>query len=192
MQSDWQTVQALIRLHFWRRRCLICVCIVCRDWQSDNSGSLLYIFPFEAAHDKTNKMTVRPAATQISLGIRPVWSVFAVHSIAKDPRFLHVDSEDSDWANALVILLVLSCSGSFTSTFLYLHLNARNLIWVTWEASEGHVHGLTVIQIKICIFSTFLPFPGQWRQMEELTMHLSSDIWSPAEWVFLPPEFCHH
>ena len=29
-------------------------------------------------HDKTNKMSVRPAKTQISLGIRPVWSVFAV------------------------------------------------------------------------------------------------------------------
>ena len=28
----------------------------------------------EPPHDKTNKMTVRPAKTQISLGIRPVWS----------------------------------------------------------------------------------------------------------------------
>ena len=25
-------------------------------------------------YEKTNKMTVRPAKTQISLGIRPVWS----------------------------------------------------------------------------------------------------------------------
>ena len=32
---------------------------------------------FEPRHDKTNKVTVRPAKTQISLGIRPVWSVFA-------------------------------------------------------------------------------------------------------------------
>ena len=28
----------------------------------------------ELRHDKTNKMSVRPAKTQISLGIRPVWS----------------------------------------------------------------------------------------------------------------------
>ena len=28
----------------------------------------------EPSHDKTNKMTVRPAKTQTSLGIRPVWS----------------------------------------------------------------------------------------------------------------------
>ena len=27
---------------------------------------------FEPQHDKTNKMSVRPAKTQISLGIRPV------------------------------------------------------------------------------------------------------------------------
>ena len=29
---------------------------------------------YEPPHDKTNKMTVRPAKTQISLGIRPVRS----------------------------------------------------------------------------------------------------------------------
>ena len=33
--------------------------------------------PYELQHDKTNKMSVRSAKTQISLGIRPVWSVFA-------------------------------------------------------------------------------------------------------------------
>ena len=32
----------------------------------------------EPPHDRTNKMDVRQAKTQISLGIRPVWSVFTV------------------------------------------------------------------------------------------------------------------
>ena len=32
----------------------------------------------EPRHDKTNNVAVCPAKTQISLGIRPVWSVFAV------------------------------------------------------------------------------------------------------------------
>ena len=32
----------------------------------------------EPPHDKTNNVAVRQAKTQISLGIRPVWSVFAV------------------------------------------------------------------------------------------------------------------
>ena len=32
----------------------------------------------EPPRDKNKKVSVRPAKTQISLGIRPVWSVFAV------------------------------------------------------------------------------------------------------------------
>ena len=67
-----------------------------------NEGSKPDILPtFEPPHDKTNKMTVYPAKTQISLGIRPVWSVFAVRSM--DSLGLNVSScgEDwSDWADA--------------------------------------------------------------------------------------------
>ena len=33
-----------------------------------------WVYCNEPRHDKTNKMSVRPAKTQISLGIRPVWS----------------------------------------------------------------------------------------------------------------------
>ena len=57
----------------------------------------------EPPHDKTNKMTVRPVKTQISLGIRPVWSESSLcpQWVAKDPSFLHADSKDwSDWADA--------------------------------------------------------------------------------------------
>ena len=73
---------------------------------------------------KPTKWPVRPAKTWISLGIRPVWSVFAVRSlVAKDPRFLHTDSEDSDrtwqkprliwvFTERAVTLLVLTCRGS--------------------------------------------------------------------------------
>ena len=48
------------------------------DWCATPVTKLLI---FEPHHDKTNKITVRPAKTQISLGIRPVLSVFAVRSI---------------------------------------------------------------------------------------------------------------
>ena len=71
-------------------------------------------------------MSERPAKTQISLGIRPVWSEpsLCAQSVTKDPSFLHTDSEDSDqtgrmrrviwvFAGRTVILLVLSCRGSF-------------------------------------------------------------------------------
>ena len=77
-------------------------------------------------------MSVRPAKTQISLGICPVWSESSLctQRVAKDPSFLHVDSEDSDqtsedsdqtgrmprliwlFAGRTLILLVLSCHGS--------------------------------------------------------------------------------
>ena len=53
---------------------------------------------FEPPHDKTNKKTVRPAKTQISMGICPVWSESSLCAqwVAKDPSFLHADSKDSD------------------------------------------------------------------------------------------------
>ena len=43
-------------------------------------------------------MTVCPAKTQISLGIWPVWteSLLCAQWAAKDPSFLHADSEGSD------------------------------------------------------------------------------------------------
>ena len=81
---------------------------------------------FEPPHDKINKVTVRPANTQISLGIRPVWSESSLCSqwVAKHPSFLHAGSEDSDqtgrmprltwvFAGRTATLLVLSWGGSF-------------------------------------------------------------------------------
>ena len=76
--------------------------------------------------DKTNKMAVRPAKTQISLGIRPVWSESLLSAWRQlgslATHWAH--SEDSDqtgrmprliWvvAGCTVILLVLSWGGSF-------------------------------------------------------------------------------
>ena len=44
-----------------------------------------HILENERRHDKTNKVTVRP-----------VKSSLCARWVAKDPRFLHADSEDSD------------------------------------------------------------------------------------------------
>ena len=52
---------------------------------------------------KLTKWHVCPPNTQISLGIRPVWSESSLcaHWVAKDISFLHADSEDWwDWADA--------------------------------------------------------------------------------------------
>ena len=51
-------------------------------------------FVNEPWHDKTNKITVRPVKTQISLGIRPVWAETSpcAQWVAKDQSFLQADS----------------------------------------------------------------------------------------------------
>ena len=113
----------------------------------------------EPRHDKTNKMCVRPAKTQISLGIRPVWSESSLCTqwIAKDPRFLHADSEDSDqtwqmprliwvFAGRTVTLLILSCRGPHLTCFNFpvvkvgLRVCRRNFQWspVATDRAEFH------------------------------------------------------
>ena len=75
----------------------------------------------EPPRDKTNNVALHPVKTQISLGIRPVWSESSLCAqwTAKGPSFLHADSEDSDqtgrmprliwvFAGRTLTLLVLS------------------------------------------------------------------------------------
>ena len=50
-------------------------------WKDLYNKAIHVLRNYEPPHDKTNKMSVRPAKTQISLDIRPVWSVFAVRSM---------------------------------------------------------------------------------------------------------------
>ena len=87
---------------------------------------LVYPVQCEPPHDKTNKMTVRPAKTQISLGIRPVWSESLLSAWRKlgslTTHWAH--SEDFDqtvwmprlirvFAGRTVSLFVLSWDGSY-------------------------------------------------------------------------------
>ena len=86
----------------------------------------IYRITFEPRHDKTNNVAVRPAKTQISLGICPVWSESSLSAWRKlGSLATHwVHSEDSDktgrmprliwvYAGRTATLLVLSCRGSF-------------------------------------------------------------------------------
>ena len=81
---------------------------------------------YDPRHDKTNKMSVRPAKTQISLGIRQVWSESSLSAWRKlgslATHWAH--SEDSDqtgrmprliwvFAGHTATLLVLSYRGSY-------------------------------------------------------------------------------
>ena len=89
---------------------------------------------FESQHDKTNKMSVRPAKTQISMGIRPVWSDSSLSAWRKPGSLAShwAHSEDSDqtgrmpaliwvFAGRTAILFVLSCRGSFLNWNAVLH-----------------------------------------------------------------------
>ena len=84
---------------------------------------------YEPRYDKTNKMSVRPAKSQISLGIRPVWSESSLSARRKlgslATHWAH--SEDSDqfgrmprliwvFARRTLTLLVLSCRGSYAQS----------------------------------------------------------------------------
>ena len=64
---------------------------------------------FEPAHDKPTKWPMRSAKPQISLSIRSVWSEASLCAlrIAKDPRFLHADSEDSGQTGRMPRLICL-------------------------------------------------------------------------------------
>ena len=110
---------------------------------------------------------VRPAKTQISLGIRPVWSESSLCTqwVAKDPSFLHADSEDSDqtgrmsrliwvFAGRTVTLLVLSCRGScvYVSNFkevvnnetLWLFNRVARVVWWScgrWKTNSNDNKG---------------------------------------------------
>ena len=86
-------------------------------------------YKYEPPHDKTNKMTVRPAKTQISLGIRPVWSesLLCAQWVAKDPMFVH--------ATAKTLIRLGGCPG-WSESSLGAH---AILLVVPWGGSYSHL-----------------------------------------------------
>ena len=104
----------------------------------------------EPRHDKTNKVSVRPGKTQISLGIPPVWlesSLFswwklvslATHWVQGEdsvqtgrmPRLIWV------FAGRTVTLLVLSCRGS--DSVVATCTNAINIWASSWDYGTYHI-----------------------------------------------------
>ena len=83
---------------------------------------------------KPTSWTVRPAKTQISLGIRPVWPDFSLWAlwVANDPTFLHADSKDSDQTGRM-----------------------PRLIWV-FAGRTGHFVGFVMKWLSYCYDPCFL------------------------------------
>ena len=82
---------------------------------------------------KPTKWPVLPAKTQISLGIRPVWSEPSLYAqcVAKILSFLHADNEDSDQTGWMSML-----------------------IWV-FAGRTGHFDGLVVRRL-ICFLTDYV------------------------------------
>ena len=121
----------LICAHWLLCNCLL-VYVRCHDFEILRwVGTWCCVVWYEPRHDKTNKMSVRPAKTQISLGIHPVWSEFSLSAWGKlgslATHWAH--SEDADqtvrfprliwvFAGRTLTLLVLSCRGSYYGVIL--------------------------------------------------------------------------
>ena len=108
----------------------VCPDLSVRNGNSKSNCLIVWTATIEPRHDKTNKVSVRPAKTQISLGIRPVWSESSLSAWRKlGSLATHwVQSEDCDqtgriprliwvFAGRTLILLVLSCRSSII--FIY-------------------------------------------------------------------------
>ena len=124
---------------------------------------------YEPRYVKIIKVTVRPAKPHISLGIHPVWSESSpcAQWVAKDPRFLHADSGDSDqtgrmsrligvFAGRTLILLVLSCRGS------WVHIVKNNYLQPWLKSLQ---QGLSTIAKRINVL---------WRKELRLILHFIS------------------
>ena len=115
-----------------------------------NTFKQAHVSSSEPRHDRTKKRVVRPAKTQISLGIRPVWSESSPSAWRKlgflATHWTH--SEDSDqtgrmprliwvFAGRTHILLVLSCRGS--SLYDAMWISKEKLCKILASSCFGHV-----------------------------------------------------
>ena len=162
----------------------------CRGWfdmrykPSSVVNHLGFIFTFklmifEARHDKTNKISVRPAKTQISLGIRPVWSesslsawwklgsltthYFAGRTVTL--LFCHVAAHFSDdfffpsqpWLN--LKFDCISCRFfAFLSVLSFVFLLETTSDWpIPWNVRMSWIH-CSIVVISNSLFIRFLLF----------------------------------
>ena len=155
---------------------------------------------FEPLHDKTNKMAGRPVKTQFSLGIRPVWSVFAVRmkkawdlsypSSAQLPISL---GECPGWSesslDAHAILLVCHEAAHFYKYFRriqvwYYRSNIKsfgprqaNLVLIAYASSEGSgqpAHPRSLARTSAA---------RSYKQWVKRNLQTESQIPGPSEWL---------
>ena len=180
--SQVYTIGGLISYEYYH----ICVAAMSGGLESDCSNSLKLltgesgiISLFETLtnkpqHDKNNKMSVRPAKTRISLGIRPVWSESLVSAWRKIWSWAahSVHSEDSDpslWCpheerlgpelpiqcTAKTLIRLGGCQGWSVSS-----LDAQKFCWFCHEAAQM----TKFVQLRHTVFvKCFICLNGTWN-----------------------------
>ena len=145
---------------------------------------------------KPTKWPMRPAKTQISLGIFPVWSEpsLCAQWVAQDPSFIQADNEDSDqtgqmprliwvFAGRICILLVLSRCGSIyymddNNQFCSHLFKVQRHLWYVHDLSRlvrkptnwHERQAKTQISLGICpVWSESLL--SAWRKLMSLATH---------------------
>ena len=120
---------------------------------------------------KPTKWHVHPAKTQISLGIRPVWteSSLCAYWVAKDHSFLQADSEDSDQTGRMPRLIWVFAG----RTCHFVSFVTMRLIWLSYLSNT--------IMTRIRHYC--------WRNVVGVTIHLKQmkRQWSGIDAIkFLP------
>ena len=131
-------------------------------------------------------MTVRPVTTQISLGIRPVWSESSLCAqwVAKGPRFLHADSKDSDQTGWMPRLIwVFAGRTCYLDCFVMSRLNYERLHVTT----DMEVHSSTYMFLHMCCdgFGDCLKITAIWQLKKKKTRKQESLAFLYTVWFIL-------
>ena len=109
----------------------------------------------------------RPPKTQISLGVRPVWSESSLgaHRVAEDSVFLHADSEDSDQTGRMPRLIwVFAGRRDHFIILSWGSSNAKN-VWLSFRFSDDFQAYFHNSSFSIFIFLHCSWCCGVWRPL---------------------------
>ena len=145
---------------------------------------------------KPTKRPVRPAKTHISLGIRPVWSESSLCAqwVAKDPSFLHADSEDSDqigWMPRLIWVFA-GRTGHFVGFVtrrlkcsIYIHCGGAR--WLSGRVSDSGARGRGFETYRRRVVSLSKNFtPRKYWLITQEAVAPSRHDWKIVDWDVKP------
>ena len=122
MKNVWSLPQGTSESSFMHAICHCRFNLTRSAWWRQHHSCRVSVMPSmknEPPHDKTNKVSVRPAKTQISLGIRPVWSESSLSA------WRNLGSLANHWAQTKTLIRLGGCPGWSESS-----LDAHSFCWL--------------------------------------------------------------